>query len=60
MVKYKDESELEAANVQKENKVWKAYKKNPWELLLKTSNLSPWNTKKWGVGQDFHTVLQIW
>lgn len=27
MVKYKDESELEAANVQKENKVWKAYKK---------------------------------
>lgn len=28
MVKYKDEIELEAANVQKENKVWKAYKKN--------------------------------
>lgn len=59
MVKYKDESELEAANVQKENKVWKAYKK-PWELLLKTTNLSPWNTKKWGVVQDFRTVLQIW
>lgn len=29
MVKYKDESELEAASVQKENKVWKAYKKPP-------------------------------
>lgn len=27
MVKYKDEREFKAANVQKENKVWKAYKK---------------------------------